>query len=56
MCALLRVTDPWRKEAIDAVSAERRALVPAEKLAERRAWRDRNLLRLKKVRMDDNKP
>ena len=56
MCALLRVTDPWRKEAIDAVATERRALVPAEKLGERRAWRDRNLLRLKKARMDDNKP
>lgn len=56
MCALLRVTDAWRPEAIEAVSAERRALVPAEKLAERRAWRDRNLLRLKKARLDDNKP
>ncbi|MFO1090648.1 MAG: 3-hydroxyacyl-CoA dehydrogenase [Hyphomicrobiales bacterium] len=55
MCALLRVTDAWRAEAINAVSAERRRLVPADKLAERRAWRDRNLLRLKKARIDEAK-
>lgn len=49
----LRVQDPWRPEAIAAIEADRRARVPAEHLAERRRWRDRRLMRLKRLRIED---
>lgn len=37
---------PWSEALMDAVDAERRAVLPKEKLAERRAWRDRKLMAL----------
>ena len=37
---------PWSEELISRVAAERRAALPSEKLAERRAWRDGRLMRL----------
>jgi 3-hydroxyacyl-CoA dehydrogenase len=37
---------PWSQELIGRVTAERRAALPAAELADRRAWRDRKLMRL----------
>ena len=45
----LQVTRPWTRDAIAAIEAERRRLVPAGDLAERRRWRDRQLLRQMKL-------
>jgi L-gulonate 3-dehydrogenase len=41
-------TEPraWSQDLIDRVTAERRAALPADELAARRAWRDRKLMRL----------
>jgi L-gulonate 3-dehydrogenase len=36
----------WSQDLIDRVTAERRAALPAAGLADRRAWRDRKLMRL----------
>ena len=36
----------WTGEVLDRVEAERRALLPAEKLGERTLWRDRRLMAL----------
>ena len=36
----------WSGPAMDAIEAERRARLPAEKLGERAAWRDRRLMAL----------
>jgi len=46
----LKVSEPWRPEAIAAVEADRRQRVPAERLADRRRWRDRRLMRLLRLR------
>jgi L-gulonate 3-dehydrogenase len=37
---------PWSDDTIALATAERRALLPAENLADRRAWRDAHLARL----------
>lgn len=37
---------PWSQDLIDRVTAERRAALPADGLAARRAWRDRKLMHL----------
>lgn len=37
---------PWSQDLIDRVTAERRAALPADGLAGRRAWRDRKLMHL----------
>jgi 3-hydroxyacyl-CoA dehydrogenase len=37
---------PWSQELIDRVTAERRAALPVDGLASRRAWRDRKLMHL----------
>ncbi len=44
----LRVAEPWSTTTIDAIEADRRRQVPKEKVAERRAWRDRRLMALLK--------
>ncbi len=38
--------EPWSGELIDAVDAERRAVLPRARLGERAAWRDRRLMAL----------
>lgn len=37
---------PWRQATFEALDAERRALVPLDRLGERRAWRDERLVAL----------
>jgi hypothetical protein len=37
--------DPWTPDLVEAVSAQRRALLPLDDWAERVAWRDRMLMR-----------
>jgi 3-hydroxyacyl-CoA dehydrogenase len=37
-------TEPWSPRLTDDVERQRRDLLPVEKLAERRAWRDRRLM------------
>jgi 3-hydroxyacyl-CoA dehydrogenase len=44
----LGVAQPWRAATVDAVEAARRQQVPAEKVGERQAWRDRRLMALLK--------
>lgn len=39
-------TEPWSAELIARIHAERRGLLPAESLGERRTWRDRRLMKL----------
>ena len=36
----------WTGPVLDTVEAERRAALPADRLAERQAWRDRRLMAL----------
>jgi L-gulonate 3-dehydrogenase len=36
-------TEPWSDELVASISSARRRLLPADRLAERRAWRDRQL-------------
>ncbi len=36
----------WRGPVLDQIEAERRAVLPREKLAERQTWRDRQLMAL----------
>jgi len=36
----------WRGPVMDRIEAERRARLPADRLAERQAWRDRRLMAL----------
>ena len=36
----------WNGPALDVIEEERRALLPADKLPERQAWRDRRLMAL----------
>lgn len=38
--------EPWPEALIDALDAERRAIVPMDQHAERQAWRDRRLIQL----------
>jgi L-gulonate 3-dehydrogenase len=42
----LRVAEPWPNAAIEDIEATRRSIVPGERLADRRAWRDRRLIAL----------
>ncbi len=44
----LGVANEWQKPAVEQVLAERRGKVPRERLAERREWRDRRLMALRK--------
>jgi hypothetical protein len=37
---------PWSEDLVAAVEAERRAALPADRLAERSRWRDRRLMAL----------
>lgn len=46
----LKVAEPWRAESIEAVGADRRWRLPADKLDDRRRWRDRRLMELLKLR------
>jgi len=39
-------TEPWSAELVARIDAERRALLPADQLAERRLWRDNRLMQL----------
>ena len=39
-------TSPWSEALVQSLDAERRRLLPAEELAERRQWRDRRLMAL----------
>jgi 3-hydroxyacyl-CoA dehydrogenase len=48
----LKVAEPWRPEAVAAIEADRRRRVPSDRLAERRRWRDRRLMRLLRLRAD----
>lgn len=48
MGAELGVAEPWTKEASDAVLAARNAKTPRTGLPERRRWRDRRLMALRK--------
>jgi len=38
--------DPWSPELVAQIHADRRALLDADRLGERRSWRDRRLMRL----------
>jgi 3-hydroxyacyl-CoA dehydrogenase len=42
----LKVHEPWVDEAVAAVEAERRRLVPAAAIEDRRRWRDKALMAL----------
>ncbi len=46
--------DPWTKELVNKVNADRRKLVPLDQWADRVAWRDRQLMRLASLRMKKN--
>jgi len=46
MGAGLQVARPWSGEALARINQDRRARVPAERIAERQAWRDRRLMAL----------
>jgi L-gulonate 3-dehydrogenase len=48
MGAELGVAEPWTKEASDAVLAARNAKTPRAGLPDRRRWRDRRLMALRK--------
>lgn len=43
---------PWSSALIDRVEAERRAVLPADRLADRSAWRDRRLMALARHKRD----
>lgn len=55
ICRDLKVLEPWQAEAISTVESERRRLLPAEDLGERRRWRDQRLTALLKLRRADNR-
>jgi 3-hydroxyacyl-CoA dehydrogenase len=42
--------DPWFPELVARVNAQRRALVPLERWADRVRWRDRMLMQLQRLR------
>ena len=42
----LKVAQPWPKEALDQIDAERRGLVAKEQIAERQLWRNARLIAL----------
>ncbi|MEF7615328.1 3-hydroxyacyl-CoA dehydrogenase [Aquincola sp. MAHUQ-54] len=39
-------TEPWSPQLVAALDAERRALLPADQLVQRRLWRDKRLMQL----------
>lgn len=49
-------TAPWPPELVADVNAQRRALLPESELAERRIWRDRQLMRLAAVKRAAGNP
>jgi 3-hydroxyacyl-CoA dehydrogenase len=46
---------PWDPELIARVEAQRRAVLPAERLAERAAWRDRRLMALARHKQEQER-
>jgi 3-hydroxyacyl-CoA dehydrogenase len=46
--------DPWTPELVEKVTAERRAVLPLERWAERVAWRDRRLMDLVRHRRSEH--
>ena len=46
---------PWDASLIDRVTAQRRAILPADQLAERAAWRDRRLMALARHKQEQER-
>lgn len=48
--------DPWTEALVAEVERQRRALVPADRLAERAAWRDREIMKRVRLAADRSRP
>ncbi len=51
----LRTADAWTADALSEVGSVQRARLPIEKIGDRQAWRDRTLLRLRRLLEDQRK-
>lgn len=52
MTDTMRTSADWAGTALEAIEADRRAVLPAAELGNRQIWRDRNLIKVAKFRRD----